>query len=286
MAEDQEPTAAEAQPSQPEVTAEMVRAFEQRITEKYEALQDRIVANGLTVPDSLKQEAEGRHVMFHQNMQDREVLKAFELDEVVSADNLGVIPEFRSSSIIGIIDSSRPFLSATTREATPPAGEVWRVPKITQRPTVAVQAAEKDEVDSTKTVITSVTYNMATYAGAGDLSLQLIKRSSPDFLNLWLQLLGEAYAIATDNAAVDALLAETAVVEGTGTFDPASPSFGEAFANGAAAANSRPGLLPNRIFLSTAALVAFIDAKSPTGGGGTPLYPGLAGITGMTGGGR
>jgi len=29
--------------------------------------------------------------------------------------------------------------------------------------------------------------------------------------------------------------------------------------------------------------VAFIDAKSPTGGGGVPLYPGLAGIAGMTG---
>ena len=285
VADDQAP--AEAPEPKPEVvTPEMVREFEARITERYEALQDRIVANGLQVPDSLKREADQhqRQVAFHQNMQDREILHAFALDDVVSADNLGVIPEMRSSSLIGIIDSSRPFLENTTREPTPPAGEVWRVPKITQRPTVAVQASEKAEVDSTKTTITSVTFNMATYAGAGDLSIQLIKRSSPDFLNLWLQLLGEAYAVATDNAALDALLAESAVVEGTGTFDPESPSFGEAFENGAAAANSRPGLLPNRIFLSTAALVAFIDAKSPTGGGGTPLYPGLAGITGMTNG--
>jgi len=51
--------------------------------------------------------------------------------------------------------------------------------------------------------------------------------------------------------------------------------------NAATAAGSRPALLPNRIFLSTAALVAFIDAKSPTGGGGTPLYPGLASISGV-----
>lgn len=283
VAEETAPTVEAPEPT-PAVTEQMVREFEARITEKYEALQDRIVANGLTVPDSLKREREDRQIAFHQNMQDREILHAFALDDVVSADNLGVIPEMRSSSIIGIIDSSRPFLENTTREATPPAGEVWRVPKITQRPEVGLQAAEKDEVASQKTVITSVTFNMATYAGAGDLSIQLIKRSSPDFLNLWLQLLGEAYAIATDDAALDALLGTAAVVEGTGTFDPESPSFGEAFANGAAAANSRPGLLPNRIFLSTAALVAFIDAKSPTGGGGTPLYPGLAGITGMTNG--
>lgn len=270
----------------PAVTPEMVRAFEANITEKFEALQDRILAQGLTVPDSLKRDAEQtqRQVAFHANMQDREVLHAFALDDVISADNLGVIPEMRSSSLIGIIDSSRPFLENTTREPTPPAGEVWRVPKITQRPEVDTQAAEKDEVASRKTIVGSDTFNMITKAGAGDLSIQLIKRSSPDFLNLWLQLLGEAYAIETDDAALDALLGTAAVVEGTGTFDPESPSFGEAFANGAAAANSRPGLLPNRIFLSTAALVAFIDAKSPTGGGGTPLYPGLAGITGMTNG--
>lgn len=278
------PQAAEA--AVPTVTPEMVKAFEAGVTEKFEALQDRIAALSLTVPDSMKREQESfsRKVRLDERLIDPEVSSLFELDEVVSADNLGVIPEMRSSRIIGIIDSSRPFLSAMTREPTPPAGEVWRVPKITQRPEVALQAAEKDEVASQKTVIGSVTFPMATYAGAGDLSIQLIKRSDPSFLTLWTDLLGEQYAIVTDNAAVDALLAATAVVEG-GTFDPASPSFGSAFANAAAAAGGRPGLLPNRILLSTAALVAFIDAKTPTGGGGTPLYPGMAGIAGLTGGG-
>src|SRR6185503_3467085 len=108
--------------------------------------------------------------------------------------------------------------------ATPPAGEVWRFPKITQRPEVGKQSTEKSEVASQKTVISSDTFNMQTFAGAGDLSIQLIKRSSPDFLNLWTQLLGEDYAIKTDDAALDALLGTTAVVEGTGSFDPASPS--------------------------------------------------------------
>lgn len=266
---------------------EMTRAFETRVTERFDALQDRIAAIGMTVPDSLKAEAEGagRAVALESKMfSDPEIRHAFALDDVVSADNLGVIPEMRSTQIIGIIDSSRPFLENTTREPVPPAGETWKFPKITQRPEVGLQSAEKAEVASQKTTITSVDFDMATYAGAGDLSIQLIKRSSPAFLDLWLRLLGEQYAIVTDNAAVDALLAETAVVEGTGTFDPAAPSFGESFQNAATAAGSRPALLPNRIFMSTAALVAFIDAKSPTGGGGTPLYPGLAGITGMTGG--
>ena len=285
MAEkDEAPAVQEASPSEPQVTDAQIREMESRITEKFEALQDRMAANSLKVPDSLKLEVE-RSVAFGSDLLKPDILKAFELDEVVSADNLGVIPEMRSSRLIGIIDNSRPFLESTTREPVPPAGETWKFPKVTQRPEVGKQAAEKDEVASQKTVIGSVDFDMETWAGAGDLSIQLIKRSSPSFLTLWTDLLAEDYAIKTDNAAVDALLAEAAVVEGTVDFDPAAPSFGEAFQNGATAALGRPGLLPNRIWLSTAALVAFIDAKSPTGGGGTPLYPGLAGIAGITGGG-
>lgn len=278
----------DAKRPEPQATEAQLKAVQDTILEKFEAMQDRVAALGLQMPDSLKRQSEGvqRQVQFGADLNKDEVLTAFELDDVISSDNPGVFPEIRSATIIGIIDSSRPFLESTTRDATPPAGEVWRFPKITQRPTVAKQTNEKDEVSSQKTTITSDTFNMQTYAGAGDLSIQLIKRSSPDFLNLWSQLLGEDYAIKTDDAALDALLAVGAVVEGTGSFDPSSPSFGEAFSNAAAAANNRPGLLPNRIWLGTAALVAFINAKSPTGGGGTPLYPGLASIAGIQGGGN
>lgn len=269
-------------PQEMEVTPEMVKAFEAEVMPalqaRFDALQDRITALGLKTPDSLKAEAE-RQVKFI----DEVGIEAFAIDDVISSDNTGVIPLAYVNRIIGVIDSSRPFLEATTRLPTPPAGETLRLPKITQRPEVGKQATEKSEVASQKTIITSVDFGMETYAGAGDLSIQLIKRSSPDFLNLWTQLLGEQYAIVTDNAAVDALLAQAAVVEG-GSFDPSSPSFGGAFANAAAAAGGRPALLPNRIFMNTAALVAFIDAKEPSGGGGRPLYPGLAQIAGMAGG--
>jgi HK97 family phage prohead protease len=280
VAEDTAPEAPELTESEVQIA---LKAFEAKTLERFEALQDRIAAQGLIVPDAVKKDQEQtRQIAFSAEMaRDKDVLKAFELDEVISSDNLGVIPEMRSSTIIGVIDASRPFLESTTREPVPPAGETWKFPKITQRPEVGLQTAEKDEVASRLTTITTVDFPMATYAGAGDLSLQLVKRSSPSFLELWTRLLGEQYAIVTDNAAVDDLLSETAVVEGTGTFDPESPSFGEAFSNAATAAGSRPALLPNRIWLSTAALVAFIDAKSPTGGGGTPLYPGLASISGV-----
>lgn len=203
--------------------------------------------------------------------------------DVTTADNLGVVPEQFRTELIGEINRSRPFLESTREVPAGASGLTFNFPKITQRPLVGVQAAEKDELASRKTIIGTVPFEAVTAGGVGDLSLQLLRRSSPQFLTLWLDLLAEAYAINADDMAVDALLAEASVVEG-GTLDPESPSFGGAFTNAAAVANGSTSLLPDRMWLSTAALAAFIDAKEPTGGGGRPLYPGLASIAGVTSG--
>jgi len=216
-------------------------------------------------------------------MQRKVVLQVRELAEVVTADNLGVVPDVMSSELLGRIDTGRPFMNSTRQVPAPSAGLSLIFPKLTQTPLVGTQAAEKDEVASRATAITSVDFNMITKAGAGDLSIQLIKRSSPEFLTLWLELLGQAYAVNSEDGAVDALLAQAAVVEGTGTFDPETDTFGEAFSNTITATNRT--MKPNRIWLSTTALIQFMDAKTPSGGGGTAMYPALSGITGLSGGG-
>ena len=215
-------------------------------------------------------------------MQRQVKLEIRELAEVVTTTNLGVVPDAFSAELIGRIQEGRPFLNTTRQIPAPPAGMNLVLPKITQTPLVAAQAAEKDEVASRATAITTVDFPMVTYAGAGDISIQLLKRSSPDFLNLWTGLLGDAYALATEDAGVDALLAESAVVEGTGTFDVETDSLGDAWANTIAANRS---LKPNRIWLSTTALLQFMNARQPTGGGGLPLYPSLSAIGGFSAGG-
>jgi phage head maturation protease len=193
-----------------------------------------------------------------------------ELADLITTDNLGVVPPNYSSEMIGIIDPSRPFLESTTKIDEGDSGMSLILPKITTRPTTGVQAAEKDEVTSTATSITTATYTPVTVAGAGDISIQLLKRSSPSFLTLYLQLLAEAYAIDADDLAVDALLAQAAVVEG-GEFDPADPSLGSAWANAAAVSRL---LTPNRIWLSTTAMAAFIDAKAD--GTNQPLWSNIS----------
>ena len=117
-------------------------------------------------------------------------LEVRELAEVITTDNLGVVPDAQlTSEVIGKIDEGRPFMNSTRQVPVPDAGLNLVLPKITQTPLVGTQAAEKDEVASRKTIITSVDFPMVTKAGAGDLSIQLIKRSSPDFLQLWMELL-------------------------------------------------------------------------------------------------
>jgi phage head maturation protease len=201
------------------------------------------------------------------------------LADIISDDNAGFMPTVYSDELIGVIDPQRRFLNSTRRIDMPANGLEISYPRITQRPTVAEQLTEKAEVSSTAVETDRVTRAVRTFAGAGDLSIQLLRRSSPEFLNAYLELLGEAYARTTENAAVDALLA--AGVTAGGSFDVENPLFGEAFENAVAVGST---LIPDRIWLSTSALSAMIDAKTPTGGGGTSMYPTLASIAGVSNG--
>jgi phage head maturation protease len=191
------------------------------------------------------------------------------LAELITTDNLGVVPPQYSNEMIGIISPARPFLESTRKIDAGDSGMSLILPTIATRPTVGIQAAEKDPIASTTTSITTTTYSPTTIAGGGDISIQLLKRSSPQYLGLFLELLAEAYAIMADDKAVDALLAVAAVVEG-GELDPDAASLGGAWANGMAVSRS---LAPTHIWLSSAAVGAFIDAKAS--GTNAPLYSNL-----------
>lgn len=199
------------------------------------------------------------------------------LADNISDDNPGFMPVAYSNELIGVIDPQRPFMNSTRRIEMPAAGLQLSYPRITQRPLVGEQTTEKTEVASRKVTTDQVTADVRTFAGAGDISLQLLRRSSPQFLDAYLELLGEAYAQTVENAAVDAILA-AGVTAGTGIFNPNDLELGEAFENGAAAGRT---LIPDTMWLSTTAMIEFINAKASTTN--QPLYPGMAGISGITG---
>jgi phage head maturation protease len=199
--------------------------------------------------------------------------------DLITADNLGVVPEAFLSEIVGIIDPARPFLQSTRKLTTPRSGMQLTVPVITTRPTVGVQAAEKDELVSTATSITSTSFNPDTVGGYGDISLQLLKRSDPSYLEMYVDLLSEAYAIMADDLAVQALLDAAGVHDGGTIVPDDGPQFGDAWANGTAVSRR---LTPDTIWMSSQAVAAFIDAKSDTTN--APLYANLAGAFTAAGG--
>ncbi len=193
------------------------------------------------------------------------------LEDLTTTDNIGVVPDAFLSEIVGVIDTSRPFLNSTRRLSLPASGMNIVVPVIETRPTVARQTngsgtlTEKADIDSTATSITTDSFEAITIAGGGDLSLQLLRRSSPSFLSLYLELLAEAMSQNAEAEALDALLTSSGI-NGGGVIDPEALTIGAAWENGAAVHKT-----PTTMWMSSAAVGAFIDAKS---GGGTniPLY--------------
>jgi len=189
--------------------------------------------------------------------------------DVITTDNAGVVPDAYLTELIGVIDPVRPFMTSTRRLNTPSSGMSLVVPKITQRPTVDVQATEKTELSSQETNITTVTFDAVTKGGVGDLSIQLLKRSDRSFLELWLQLLAEAYAIDCDVEAVRALLDATGGIGAADALDPNDLALGAAFV----ASYDAMKRAPDTIWLSTDAISEFIDAKAD--GTNMPLYSSL-----------
>ncbi len=191
-------------------------------------------------------------------------LETRDLAELITTDNLGVVPDAFSSELIGVIDPRRPFMQSTRRLNTPASGMTLVMPKIITRPTVAQQMEEKDQLQSTETSVTTVTFDAVSKGGAGDISLQLLKRSDPSFLGLYLELLAEAYAQEAEQEAVEALL-DSGVNSG-GAMDPEALVLASAWSDTFQAIR-RP---PDTIWLSSAAVGAFLDAKAD--GTNAPLY--------------
>ena len=206
------------------------------------------------------------------------------LEDVVTSDNLGVVPDtFMQNEMIGVIDARRPFMASTRRLPTPTSGMTMHVPVLEQRPTVGIQSEEKSEIDSTGIKVTSADFSAITIAGGIDISLQLLKLSDPSFLDLALRLMAEAYALTSERYALQNLLG-SAVDDGN-TLDPEAPGLGGAFTTTFGEIKAPP----DTIWLSSAAVGAFIDAVAPATG--LPMYSNITanataggGITGSVSG--
>ena len=125
----------------------------------------------------------------------RDLVAALQVATV--AENTGMVPPNYLKDVIGIIDNSRPFIDSIETAALPAAGMKVFTPKLGTKATVAV-TAEGAEFSSTDTTVTFQEDTVVKFAGAGIIDVELLDRSDPGFLDLYLRELAESYAIKTD----------------------------------------------------------------------------------------
>lgn len=206
-------------------------------------------------------------------------LKELALDDVVTTEQPGAVPSVFTADYDDLINQDRPFLSST-RQITPPrTGTSMTLPIITTRAAAGTQAgsAEKAALTTTATKVGTGTFAYQSVFGGADISIQMINRAEPSFFDVLTGDMAMAYALDCEQKAVDALLAgytdsasqAHAPTDG-GTLDPEDLQLGDAWVNSILAYKRAP----DTIWLSAAAVAAFIDAKGPMTG--APLYSQLA----------
>ena len=137
---------------------------------------------------------------------------AQQLVQAALADNTtttgaGVVPTRFLTEVIGVLDTSRPFVDSISRDALPDAGMDFKIPRRTQKPTVAEQVYEGDGVSSTAATFDYLTVDVKTFGGGERISRQLIERSDPAFLDRLILEMASAYAQKVDDWAYDQVIA-------------------------------------------------------------------------------
>jgi len=198
----------------------------------------------------------------------RDLLAALAVATV--AENTGMVPPTYLKDVIGIIDNSRPFISSIETAALPTSGMKIFTPKLGAQAIVGV-TAEGAEFASQDTAVTFQEDTVVKFAGAGKLDLELVDRSDPSFLDLYLRELAASYAQKTD-----AYAAQIAAQNAT---QSSSSSIYKAIALGIADSFGVMRMTPNRLLVATTGGEDGIDFSGLLGavdGSNRPLFAAAA----------
>jgi phage head maturation protease len=132
---------------------------------------------------------------------DAAVILARALADQTTADNPGVTPPTYLSEVAGIIAANRPAIAGFGGpRSLGDSGMSLHFPYFDGNlyALVAKQAAEKTEITSVKVSLKDGSFPIATFAGGSDISYQLIRRSSPSYLEAYGRIMLAAWALVTE----------------------------------------------------------------------------------------
>jgi hypothetical protein len=140
--------------------------------------------------------------------------------DITTADTPGILPTPIVQPVYDGLNAVRPFVSAIGARAMPEGGATFRRPVITVRPTVTQQPTGQLNTLGASTVeVANNNVNKLTFGTYVTLSEQDIDWTDPASLGIVLNQLAIAYGQATDNYAVDTMVAGTSQFETLNGFD-------------------------------------------------------------------
>lgn len=169
--------------------------------------------------------------------------------DVTTADLDGILPTPILAPIYSGIQGLRPVVDAIGVRAMPAAGKIFIVPKVTTHTSIGGPQTQNTTITAGQYIVDDVQITKDIYGGYVEVSEASIDWTSPEVLQGLLEDMGKKYALATDNAAADALLAGTS--QATGNVAPTDPT--DWIAKVYACANtilSNGNYLPDHIFVS------------------------------------
>ena len=194
----------------------------------------------------------------------RDLVAALQIATV--SENTGTVPPNYLRDVIGVIDSSRPFIDSIERAPLPASGMKVFTPKLGTQATVA-QTAEGVEFSSTDTTVTFQEDNIVKFAGANIVNVELFDRSDPSFADLLVRELAASYAQKTD------AYAATIAADGAGA--SSGTTIYKAIADGIADSYGVMRFTPNRLMVAPSGGYTNIDFANLLGavdGSNRPLF--------------
>ena len=198
----------------------------------------------------------------------RDLVAALQVATVT--ENTGMVPPTYLRDVIGVIDSSRPFIDSIERAPLPASGMKIFTPKLGTQATVAL-TAEGAEFSSTDTTVSFQEDAVVKFAGAGIIDVELLDRSDPSFLDLYIRELAASYAQKTDAYAANIACHNSAASTGSTIY--------KAIADGISDSYSVMRFTPNRLLVAAGGGESGIDFSGllgATDGSNRPLFAAAA----------
>jgi HK97 family phage major capsid protein len=168
-----------------------------------------------------------------------------------TTDNAGLVPTRQLTTVInGLANATRSNIDAISRGTLPDAGMTFEIPKITQLPSITVEAegGTLADVDQTSEFLS---VSVAKYSGQQTFSVELFDRSSPLFIDELMRNMAAQYAKVTDTAVNAAIISGASADATTTTTYPTAAELLGIIARGAASVYSGTQGFARNIIMNT-----------------------------------